>query len=53
MIKYENLVVYDKNAGNVTFTQFISDSEDVEHNSIIADVPDNRVAVRVENGGGN
>ena len=51
MIKYENLVVYDKNAGNGTFAQFISDSEDVEHNSIIADVPDNRVAVRVENGG--
>ena len=50
MIKYENLVVYDKNTGNVTFTQSISDSENVEHNSIIADVPDNRVVARVENG---
>ena len=50
MIKYENLVVYDKNTGNVTFTQSISDSEDVEHNSIIADVPEDRIVVRVDNG---
>ena len=28
----------------------ISDVEDVEYNSIIADVPDNRVVARVENG---
>ena len=47
----KTLVVYDKNTGNVTFTQSISDSEDVEHNSIIADVPDNRDAARVENRG--
>ena len=44
------LVVYDKNTGNVTFTQTISDTEDVEYDSIIADVPEDRVAVRVDNG---
>ena len=47
----KTLVVYDKNTGNVTFTQSISDVEDVEYDSIIADVPDNRVVARVENGG--
>ena len=46
----KTLVVYDKNTGNVTFTQSISDVEDVEYASIIADVPDNRVVARVENG---
>ena len=46
----KTLVVYDKNTGNVTFTQSISDTEDVEYNSIISDVPDNRVVARVENG---
>ena len=46
----KTLVVYDKNTGNVTFTQSINDSEDVEYSSIIADVPDNRVVARVENG---
>ena len=46
----KTLVVYDKNTGNVTFTQSISDSEDVEYDTIIADVPDNRVVARVENG---
>lgn len=44
------LIVYDKNTGNVTFTQTISDLEDVEYDSIIADVPENRVVARVENG---
>ena len=46
----KTLVVYDKNTGNVTFTQSINDTEDVEYNSIIADVPVNRVVARVENG---
>ena len=46
----KTLVVYDKNTGNVSFTQSISDTEDVEYDSIIADVPDNRVVARVENG---
>lgn len=46
----KTLVVYDKNKGNVCFTQSINDSEEVEYNSIIADVPDNRVVARVENG---
>ena len=46
----KTLVVYDKNTGNVTFTQSINDTEDVEYNSIIADVPDNRVVARVDNG---
>ena len=46
----KTLVVYDKNTGNVSFTQSISDVEDVEYASIIADAPDNRVVARVENG---
>ena len=46
----KTLVVYDKNTGNVFFTQTISDTEEAEYNSIIADVPDNRVVARVENG---
>ena len=46
----KTLVVYDKNTGNVSFTQSISDVEDVEYDSIIADVPDNRVVARVDNG---
>ena len=46
----KTLVVYDKNAGNVSFTQSINDAEDVEYNSIIADVPENRVVARVDNG---
>ena len=46
----KTLVVYNKNTGNVSFTQSINDTEDVEYDSIIADVPDNRVVARVEDG---
>ena len=46
----KTLVVYDKNTGNVTFTQSINDIEDVEYDSIIADVPEDRIVARVENG---
>ena len=46
----KTLVVYNKNTGNVCFTQAISDTEDVEYNSIIADVPEDRVVARVDNG---
>ena len=46
----KTLVVYDKNTGNVSFTQSINGTEEVEYDSIIADVPDNRVVARVENG---
>ena len=46
----KTLVVYNKNTGNVSFTQSINDEEDVEYDTIIADVPDNRVVARVENG---
>ena len=46
----KTLIVYDKNTGNVTFTQSINGTEDVEYDSMIADVPDNRVVERVENG---
>ena len=46
----KTLVVYDKNTGNVSFTQSISDTEDVEYDTIIADVPVNRVVARVDNG---
>ena len=46
----KTLIVYDKNTGNVSFTQSINDAEEVEYDSIIADVPVNRVVARVDNG---
>ena len=46
----KTLVVYNKNTGNVSFTQSINDAENVEYDSIIADVPVNRVVARVDNG---
>ena len=46
----KTLVVYDKNTGNVTFTQSINDETDVEYSSIIADIPEDRVVARVEDG---
>ena len=46
----KTLILYDKNTGNVSFTQTITGVEDVEYNTIIADVPEDRVVARVENG---
>ena len=46
----KTLIVYDKNTGNVSFTQSINDAEDVEYDSIVADIPENRVVARVEDG---
>ena len=46
----KTLIVYNKNTGNVSFTQSINDTEDVEYDSIIADIPEDRVVARVENG---
>ena len=46
----KTLVVYNKKTGNVCFTQSISDTEDVEYDSIIADVPEDRIVARVEDG---
>ena len=46
----KTLVVYNKNTGNVTFTQSMNDTENVEYDSIIADIPANRVVTRVDNG---
>ena len=46
----KTLIVYEKNSGNVSFTQSIGDVEEVEYASIIADVPTNRVMARVYNG---
>ena len=46
----KTLIVYEKNSGNVSFTQSIGDAEDVEYDSIIADIPDNRVVAKVEDG---
>ena len=46
----KTLVVYDKNTGNVTFTQSINDSEDIEYDSIIADIPEDRIVTKVEDG---
>ena len=45
----KTLVVYDKNTGNVCFTQSISYAEEVEYNFIIADIPEDRVVARVDN----
>ena len=44
----KTLIVYEKNSGNISFTQSVGDVEDVEYTSIIADIPDNRVVARVE-----
>ena len=46
----KTLIVYEKSTGNVSFTQSIGDVEDVEYTSIIADIPDNRVVAKIENG---
>ena len=46
----KTLIVYEKNSGNVSFTQSINDSEDVEYDSIIADIPEDRTVARVEDG---
>ena len=46
----KTLVVYNKNTGNVSFTQTINDTEDVEYDFIIADVPEDRVVARIDNG---
>ena len=46
----KTLIVYEKNSGNISFTQSITDLEEVEYASIIADIPDNRVVARVEDG---
>ena len=46
----KTLIVYEKNSGNISFTQSIGDVEDVEYTSIIADIPDDRTVARVDNG---
>ena len=46
----KTLIVYEKTTGNISFTQSIGDTEDVEYESIIADIPDDRTVARVENG---
>ena len=46
----KTLIVYDKNTGNVSFTQSIGNTEDAEYISTIADVPENRIVARVDNG---
>ena len=46
----KTLIVYEKNTGNISFTQSITDVEEVEYDSIIADIPEDRNVARVENG---
>ena len=46
----KTLIVYEKGTGNISFTQSINNTEEVEYDSIIADVPEDRVVARVENG---
>ena len=46
----KTLIVYEKNSGNISFTQSVNGAEDVEYDSIIADIPENRVVAKVEDG---
>ena len=46
----KTLIVYEKTTGNISFTQSIADLEEVEYDSIIADIPDDRVVAKVDNG---
>ena len=46
----KTLIVYEKNSGKISFTQSITDLEEVEYTSIIADIPANRVVAKVEDG---
>ena len=46
----KTLIVYEKTTGNISFIQSIGDVEDVEYDSIIADVPANRVVAKIEDG---
>ena len=47
----KTLILYDKNTGNISFTQTITGIENVEYDTIIANVPEDRIVARVENGG--
>ena len=44
------LIVYEKNSGNISFTQSVNGAGEVEYDSIIADIPENRVVAKVEDG---
>ena len=46
----KTLILYDKNTGDVSFTQTITGVEDVEYDTIIANIPEDRVVARVEDG---
>ena len=46
----KTLILYNKNTGNVSFTQTIGDTEDVEYDFMITDIPEDRVVARVDNG---
>ena len=46
----KTLVVYDKNTADVTFTQSINGTEDVECDSISADITEDRDVARGEGG---
>ena len=46
----KTLIVYEKSTGNISFTQSISGEGDVEYTTINADVPEDRVVARVEDG---
>ena len=46
----KTLILYNKNTGNVTFTQSINSTDDVEFDFMITDIPEDRVVARVDNG---
>ena len=46
----KTLILYNSKTGDIISTQSIIGTEDVEYNSIIADVPANRVVAKVEDG---
>ena len=46
----KTLIVFEKDTGNISFTQSINGVEDVEYDSIIADVPEDRNILKIEGG---
>ena len=46
----KTLIVYEKDTGKISSTQSFNGVEDVEYASIIADVPEDRIVSRVEDG---
>ena len=46
----KTLIVYEKDTGNISFAQSLNGLGNVEYDSIIADIPEDRTVARVEDG---